>query len=76
MYWAEALANQSEDMEFAEKFKPLFQTMSENEARIVEELNSAQCRPVNIEGYYAPNDEIASAEMRPSMTFNNAISAL
>ncbi len=73
MYWAQALANQSEDAELQQKFASLAKTLAENEAKIIEELNAAQGSPVDCGGYYVPNDELTSKAMRPSETFNSAL---
>ena len=70
MYWAEALANQSDDAELRARFAPLARTLAENEARIVGELNAVQGTPVDIGGYYAPKPELAVRAMCPSATFN------
>lgn len=76
MYWAEALAKQSEDSELANMYKGLADALQHNEATIMNELNSAQGSPVNIGGYYATDDELVSKAMRPSSTFNAAIKSL
>jgi isocitrate dehydrogenase len=76
LYWAEALAKQTEDTELAQRFGKLSETLSKNEAKIVAELNGAQGKPVDIGGYYRPNEEKASKAMRPSETLNAALSAL
>ncbi len=73
MYWAEALANQTKDAELAAHFVPLAKALTENEAKINEELIGAQGKPQNIGGYYFPNDELASSAMRPSETLNSAL---
>lgn len=73
MYWAEALANQTEDNELAGKFTQLAQTLSDNEAKINEELISVQGNPVEIKGYYNPSDELAANAMRPSKTLNTIL---
>ena len=73
MYWAEALANQNKDAELSGQFTPIYGLLSENESKIVEELNNVQGNPVDIKGYYKPNEEITSKAMRPSATFNNII---
>ena len=70
LYWAQALAVQSVDSELQSKFRPLAQTLAEKEAKIVDELNSVQGRPVDIGGYYAPNPELTSRAMQPSRTFD------
>jgi isocitrate dehydrogenase len=76
MYWAQALAAQSDDKDLAARFAPIAEVMSANEATIVAELNSAQGSPVALEGYYVPNSKIAAAAMRPSATFNGIIDAI
>jgi len=73
MYWAEALANQNKDAELSGQFTPIYGLLSENESKIVEELNKVQGTAVDIKGYYEPNEEITSKAMRPSATFNNII---
>jgi isocitrate dehydrogenase len=73
LYWAQALAAQSSDSELQVRFGPLARTLAENEAKIIEELNSVQGKPVGIGGYYAPEPELASKAMRPSGTFNAAL---
>ncbi len=76
LYWAQALAAQSEDAELKARFEKLAKVLSENEDKIVGELNGAQGKAVDIGGYYRPDDAKASAAMRPSATFNQALSAL
>jgi isocitrate dehydrogenase len=76
MYWAEALAHQDKDKELKAKFGKLAQTLVKNEAKILAELNAAQGKPVDVGGYYKPDDELAAKAMRPSATFNAAIDAL
>lgn len=76
LYWAEALATQAKDAELAEKFAPFAKTLADNEAKINEELIGAQGKAQDIGGYYFPTDELATKAMRPSGTFNQAISAL
>jgi isocitrate dehydrogenase len=75
MYWAQALAEQSEDSELAAKFKPLADTLAKNEEKIVDELNSVQGDAVDIGGYYRPDLEKVTAAMRPSQTLNEALAA-
>ncbi len=70
MYWAEALANQPEDSELAEKFAPIAKSLQENEAQINEELIAAQGKSQDVGGYYQPNSDKADAAMRPSATLN------
>jgi len=73
MYWAEALAKQNKDIELSDQFTTIYDLLSENESKIVEELNKVQGTAVDIKGYYEPNEEITSKAMRPSTTFNNII---
>jgi isocitrate dehydrogenase len=75
MYWAKHLA-QSADAEMAERFGPLAEFLASNEQTIVDELNAVQGEPCDIGGYYAPDFELATAAMRPSATFNEAIDNL
>ena len=73
MYWAEAMANQSDDTELKETFSALFDAMKNNESKIVDELISVQGNPVDIDGYYFPDYEKVAQAMRPSQTLNNLI---
>ncbi|WP_460095090.1 NADP-dependent isocitrate dehydrogenase [Pseudomonas sp. S2_B03] len=76
MYWAQALATQTEDAALQAQFATLAKTLTENEATIVAELNAVQGKPVDIGGYYHADAELISKAMRPSATFNAAIAAL
>ncbi len=76
LYWAQALAAQTKDGELAARFKPLAETLTANEAKINGELIGAQGKPVDVGGYYLPDDNKASAAMRPSATLNAALAAL
>ena len=76
MYWAQALATQDKDADMKARFALLAQTLTENEAKITEELLAVQGTPVDLKGYYKPDDEIAEKMMRPSETFNAALDAL
>jgi len=73
MYWAEAMANQSESAELKETFSALFDAMKNNESEIVDELISVQGNPVDIDGYYFPDYEKVAQAMRPSTTLNALI---
>ena len=75
LYWAQALAEQSDDKELAEHFAPLARTLADNEDVIVKELAAAQGNPADIGGYYEPDPEKTSAVMRPSKTLNDALAA-
>ncbi len=76
LYWAQELASQTADAELAAAFGPLAATLAANESVIVDELNSVQGRAMDIGGYFAPDPARAEAAMRPSATFNEAISSL
>ncbi|PPA04466.1 NADP-dependent isocitrate dehydrogenase [Pseudomonas sp. MWU12-2312b] len=76
LYWAQALAAQTEDAALQAQFATLAKTLTENEATIVAELNAVQGKPVDIGGYYHANAELISKAMRPSATLNAAIAAL
>ena len=76
LYWAQALAAQSEDTALQGQFTQLAKTLAENEATIVAELNAVQGKPVDIGGYYHADAELISKAMRPSATLNAAIAAL
>jgi isocitrate dehydrogenase len=76
LYWAQALAEQDEDGELAERFGALAERLAENEEKIVEELSEVQGSPVEIDGYYRPDPDKVAAAMRPSPTLNEALEAL
>ena len=76
MYWAEALAAQSEDVELAAQFAGVATQMSENESVIVDELNGAQGGAMDLDGYYMFDDSRAAEAMRPSGTLNSIIASL
>ena len=76
MYWAEALAKQTQDAEFQARFTGVAEKMAANEEKIVQELNDAQGQPVDIGGYYHPSNELSSKAMRPSATLNAIVDAL
>jgi isocitrate dehydrogenase len=75
-YWAQALAAQTKDAELQARFKPLAEALTKDEAKINGELIGAQGKPVDMGGYYLPDDAKASAAMRPSATLNAALAAL
>jgi isocitrate dehydrogenase len=76
LYWARELAAQGDDAELAAAFAPLAERLSTDEETIVGELLNVQGSPVDVGGYYRPDDDLASAVMRPSATFNEAITTL
>lgn len=73
LFWAQALAEQDTDAELKSKFTDLAKQLTDNEKKIVDELNSAQGDSVDIGGYYLPVADKALAAMRPSATFNKII---
>ncbi|MDR2212113.1 MAG: NADP-dependent isocitrate dehydrogenase, partial [Pseudomonadales bacterium] len=76
LYWAEALAAQTQDAQLQATFAPVAKALREQEAVIVNELNSAQGVAVNIDGYYRPDPALCAAAMRPSETFNRILAGL
>lgn len=76
MYWAEALAQQTKDAELKKIFEPIAKILKENEATINAELIGAQGKPVDIGGYYLPDENKVSRAMRPSATFNSVLASL
>jgi isocitrate dehydrogenase len=76
LYWAQALAEQTEDAELAARFKPLAESLAANEAKIAAELKEVQGKPADIGGYFLPDDAKLDKVMRPSATFNAALEAL
>ena len=75
MYWAQALAEQTDDSELQARFAPLAKTLTENEQQIVDGFNTLQGNPVDIGGYFVADPEKTKAVMRPSATFNAALTA-
>lgn len=76
LYWAQALTAQDKDTDLKAQFASLAQQLADNEKEIVDELNAAQGSPVDIGGYYAPDDAKADTAMRPSPTLNAAIASV
>jgi isocitrate dehydrogenase len=76
LYWAQALAEQTQDKAIQTLFAGVAKQLAMNETRIVEELNAAQGRGVNIGGYYHPDDVLATKAMRPSATLNGVVDAI
>ncbi len=70
MYWAQALADQNEDAELKALFTPVAEALSSSESIILDELLAAQGSPVDVGGYYKPDEQKATAAMRPSATLN------
>jgi len=76
LYWAQELAQQTEDADLAAAFAPLAERLAADEQKIVEELIAVQGQPADIGGYYRPDDAKAEAVMRPSATLNEALATL
>lgn len=76
LYWSEAIANQTENVELQAQFSQLAKELNENENSIVHELNSVQGKNIDIGGYYHPSSALVSAAMRPSATFNAILQGL
>ena len=76
MYWAQELAAQTDDKDLAAKFAPLAKNLTDNEKKIVDELNAVQGKPVDIGGYYLPDAKKLEAVMRPSATLNAALASV
>jgi isocitrate dehydrogenase len=76
LYWAQALAAQTDDPALKAYFTPLAKKLAENEKKIVDELNAVQGKPADVGGYYAFSTSKAGAVMRPSPTFNAVVDAL
>ena len=76
MYWAQALSEQEDDAELKELFRPIAEALSLNEALILDELLKAQGKPVDIGGYYKPDENKANIAMRPSETLNAILESI
>jgi isocitrate dehydrogenase len=76
LYWAQALAEQTQDKNLAARFAKIAKEMGDNEAKISAELLGAQGKPVDVGGYYHPDDAKASKAMRPSQTLNAIVDAI
>jgi isocitrate dehydrogenase len=76
LYWAQALAEQSENTELQAYFKPLAKSLSDSEEQIVSDLTTDQWHSVDIGGYYKPDMDLMSEIMRPSKLFNEVLAEL
>jgi isocitrate dehydrogenase len=76
LYWAQALAEQTQDKNLQARFAKVAKELEQNEAKIVAELNGAQGKPVDMGGYYHPDQEKTTKAMRPSPTFNAIVDAI
>ena len=73
MYWAQELANQTEDEALKAEFTPIAKQLTENESVILKELIDIQGSAVDLGGYYEPNEDLINHAMRPSKTFNSIL---
>ena len=76
MYWAKELKEQAENTELSSTFEKVYESMIANESVIINELNDAQGSPIDLKGYYLPNDTLASEQMRASKTLNQIVDSL
>jgi isocitrate dehydrogenase len=76
MYWAQAIAEQTNDTDLKESFAGVAQALTKQEEKIVTELNAAQGPATDIDGYYFADVQLAEKAMRPSGTLNTILSAL
>ncbi|MDR6236393.1 NADP-dependent isocitrate dehydrogenase [Pseudomonas oryzihabitans] len=76
LYWIQALAEQNDDAELKAQFEPVAKSLTADEAKVVAELNAVQGQPVDIGGYYHPDQAKTSQAMRPSATLNAALAQL
>jgi isocitrate dehydrogenase len=75
-YWAEAIADKTGQPDLADHFEEVAKALMRNEKKILEELDAAQGEPVDIGGYYFPDNDKASAAMRPSATLNAIVDSV
>jgi len=73
LYWAEELTTQNDDLNLKHEFKNIYNKLSKNEKRIINEIKVCQGQKINLGGYYKTNDELTEKVMRPSKTLNNII---
>ena len=76
MYWAQELANQNKDQALKAQFTDIAKALTEHEQLISDELNTIQGQPVEIEGYYLPNEDLILKAMRPNKTFNEILQSI
>ncbi len=76
MYWAETLAEQTEDVELQTKFKEVAKQLKDNETKVLSEIAAAEGKATDMGGYYKPNKALVAKAMRPSATLNAIIDAI
>lgn len=75
-YWADELANQTEDVELSQKYSPIAAELKAKEIQILDEIAAVEGRATNIGGYYKPEDAKAEKAMRPSDTLNKIVATI
>ena len=75
LYWAEEVANQTEDLELAEQFKPMYEELSAKIDDIIAEIDATQCKPQDIGGYYFPDQDKLEASLQPSATLKSILNS-
>jgi isocitrate dehydrogenase len=73
LYWSEALAIQDKNTELKAVFSTIHDSLFQNEAKIIKELNDAQGKKIDLQGYYKLNNDLLTRAMRPSKTFNTIL---
>ena len=73
LYWAQVLSEQTENADLQKQFQSIAAQLQASEATIISELNASQGKPVDIGGYYHPNETLANLAMRPSVTMNEIL---
>ena len=73
LWWAEAMAQQTDDPALAELFAPLAKELADQQEEILQDLIDCQGSGMDIGGYYYPDPELAEKAMRPSATLNEII---
>ena len=76
LYWAQELATQNKNPELKAIFSKVYKSLEANEDKIINELNSAQGKKIDIQGYYKGNDDLIANAMRPSTTFNSILATI
>ncbi len=76
LYWAQALAEQSQESELQQHFEPIAQELNEKQNDILNDLNQAQGVAIDLKGYYQPNPELVEKVMRPSIIFNQILAKI
>lgn len=76
LYWAQELASQNTDTELKEIFTKVARDLEENTEIILQDMTEVQGKPMDIDGYYAPDEDLVEEAMRPSAAFNNILASI